>query len=155
MTSKKSASKPAKPIRASRKPSQGFTTDERAAMRERVKELKGAGSGQDAEAEVVAKIAALPPADREIGRRLHEIIRASAPSLTPKLWYGMPAYARDGKVVCYFQSAQKFKSRYATLGFSDQANLDEGAMWPTVFALKTVTAAEEARIAALLKRAVG
>jgi uncharacterized protein YdhG (YjbR/CyaY superfamily) len=104
---------------------------------------------------VLAKIAALPQADRVIGERLHAIIKVNAPTLSPRTWYGMPAYARDGKVVCYFQSAHKFKTRYGTLGFSDKANLDEGSMWPTVFALKELTAAEETRIVALLKKAVG
>ena len=108
----------------------------------------------DGEAAVLAKIAAMPQPDRALGERLHAIIKASAPALSPRLWYGMPAYARDGKVVCFFQSAQKFKTRYATLGFLDAANLDEGAMWPTAFALKELTAADEARIAALVKKAV-
>jgi uncharacterized protein YdhG (YjbR/CyaY superfamily) len=122
-------------------------------MRERVKELK-AGEA-DGESAVLAKLAALPQPDRAIGERLHVIIKANAPELAPKTWYGMPAYARDDKVVCYFQSAQKFKTRYATLGFSDKANLDEGHMWPTVFALKELTAAKEARIGELLKKALG
>jgi uncharacterized protein YdhG (YjbR/CyaY superfamily) len=130
--------------------SRGFTNDERAAMKERAKELKA----QASESEVLAKIAEMPEPDRTMGERLHEIIKVSAPSLSPKTWYGMPAYAKDGKVVCFFQSAQKFNSRYATLGFSDQANLDEGAMWPTSFALKELSAAEEARIGALVKQAV-
>ena len=138
---------------------EGFTDEERAAMRERVQELKGArrGSGAgkaDEESAVLAKIAALHGPDRAMGERLHAIIKASAPALSPKLWYGMPAYAKDGKVVCFFQSAQKFKTRYATLGFSDKANLDEGHMWPTAFALKALTAAEEARIGALVKKGV-
>ena len=139
---------------------QGFTDEERGAMRERVEELKAAaGRGPragkaDGESAVLAKIAAMRAPDRAVGERLHAIIKASAPVLSPKLWYGMPAYAKDGKVVCFFQSAQKFKTRYATLGFSDQANLDEGAMWPTAFALKELTAAEEARIGAIVKKAV-
>ena len=127
-----------------------FTAEERAAMKERARELKAEAS----ESDVLAKIAEMPEPDRSIGKRLHAIIKANAPALSPKTWYGMPAYAKDGKVVCYFQSAQKFKSRYATLGFSDAANLDEGAMWPTSFALTELTAADEARIAALVKQAV-
>ncbi len=139
---------------------EGFTDEERAAMRERVGELKAAtGRGPragkaDGESAVLAKIAAMPAPDRAIGKRLHAIIKASAPVLSPKLWYGMPAYAKDGEVVCFFQSAQKFNTRYATFGFSDEANLDEGALWPTAFALKELTAAEEARIGALVKKAV-
>jgi len=121
-------------------------------MKERVRELKA--SKADGENAVVAKIAEMPEPDRAIGKRLHAIIKASAPGLSPKTWYGMPAYAKDGKVVCFFQSAAKFKSRYATFGFSDEANLDEGAMWPTSFALRELTATEEARIGALVKRAV-
>jgi uncharacterized protein YdhG (YjbR/CyaY superfamily) len=132
----------------------GFTAEERAAVRERAGELKAAASKADEERAVVAKIAAMPAPDRALGKRLHAIIKASAPVLSPKLWYGMPAYAKDGKVVCFFQDAQKFKTRYATFGFSDQANLDEGAMWPTAFALKELTATEEARIGALVKKAV-
>ncbi|OLD45322.1 MAG: hypothetical protein AUI48_13345 [Chloroflexi bacterium 13_1_40CM_2_68_14] len=138
----------------------GFTDAERVAVRERVEELKAAArrgprAGKaDDESAVLAKIAAMPAPDRAVGERLHAIIKASAPVLSPKLWYGMPAYAKDGKVVCFFQSAQKFNTRYATFGFSDKANLDEGAMWPTAFALKELTAAEEARIGALVKKAV-
>src|ERR687884_942191 len=131
--------------------SSGFTADERAAMRERAQELKRAGKG-DGESDVLAKIAEMPEADRVKAERLHAIVKATAPELSPKTWYGMPAYAKGGKVVCFFQSAAKFKSRYATLGFSDTANLDEGAMWPTSFALKHLTATEEAKISALLKR---
>ncbi len=123
-------------------------------MRERARELKAAAGKADGESAVLAKIAAMPAPDRAIGKRLHAIIKASAPVLSPKLWYGMPAYAKDGKVVCFFQSAQKFNTRYATFGFSDQANLDEGAIWPTAFALKELTAAEEARIGAIVKKAV-
>ena len=130
----------------------GFTAEERAAMKERVKELK-AGKG-DGESDVLAKIAEMPDEDRAMAERLHALIKASAPDLTPRTWYGMPAYAKDGKVVCFFQSAGKFKSRYATLGFSDKANLDDGAMWPTSFALKKLTRADEKRIAALVKQAV-
>ena len=141
------------------KKSKGFTDEERAAMKERSQELKaaprrGRAAKADGESEVLAKLAEMPESDRVLGERLHAIIKASAPALSPKLWYGMPAYARDGKVVCHFQSAQKFKTRYATLGFSDQANLDDGAMWPTSFALRELTDAEEARIGELVKRAV-
>ena len=128
----------------------GFTAEERAAMRERAKELKSAGG----EKEVLAKIAEMPKSDRDMAERLHAIVKDSAPDLTARTWYGMPAYAKDDKVVCFFKSAAKFKSRYATLGFSDKANLDDGAMWPTDFALKKLTAAEEKKIAALLKKAV-
>jgi uncharacterized protein YdhG (YjbR/CyaY superfamily) len=138
----------------------GFTDEERGAMRERVQELKAAarrgpraGKADDAGA-VLAKIAAMRAPDRAIGERLHAIVTGSAPDLSPKLWYGMPAYAKDGKVVCFFQSAQKFNTRYATLGFSDKASLDDGHMWPTAFALKELTAAEAARIGALVKKAV-
>jgi uncharacterized protein YdhG (YjbR/CyaY superfamily) len=130
----------------------GFTDEERAAMRERVKELKA--NAADGEGTVLAKIAEMRDPDRTMARRLHAIIRTSAPALSPRLWYGMPAYAKDDKVVCFFQPAQKFKTRYATLGFSDKASLDEGAMWPTTFALKGLNAAEEARIGALVKKAV-
>ena len=138
----------------------GFTDEERAAMKERVQELKvqarrgRLGQKAHGEGDVLAKIAEMPEPDRAMGERLHAIITASAPSLSPRLWYGMPAYAKDDNVVCFFQSAQKFKTRYATLGFSDKANLDEGAMWPTAFALKELTATEEARIGALVKKAV-
>ncbi len=154
----KAAQKRAKSTTATGKASGGFTEEERAAMRERAQELKAAArsraGGASEESAVLAKIAAMPAPDRAMGERLHAIIRASAPGLSPKLWYGMPAYAKDGKVVCFFQDARKFKSRYATLGFSDQAALDEGDMWPTTFALKELTAAVEARISALVKRAV-
>jgi uncharacterized protein YdhG (YjbR/CyaY superfamily) len=142
------------------KASKGFTDEERAAMRERAKEVKAAArrgpraAKADGESDVLAKSAEMPKPDRAMAERLHAIIKVSAPALSPRTWYGMPAYAKDGKVVCFFQSAQKFKSRYATLGFSDKANLDEGAMWPTAFALKELTAAEEARIIALVKKAV-
>jgi uncharacterized protein YdhG (YjbR/CyaY superfamily) len=139
--------------------SKGFAEEERAAMRERARELKAAAgprrSGKaDGESDVLAKIAEMPKPDRAMAERLHAIIKASAPALSPRTWYGMPAYAKDGNVVCFFQSAQKFNTRYATLGFSDKANLDEGAMWPTAFALKELTAADEARIGALVKKAV-
>jgi uncharacterized protein YdhG (YjbR/CyaY superfamily) len=142
--------------------SKGFTDEERAAMEERAQELKAEArrgprakkDKADGESDVLAKIAEMSEPDRAMAKRLHAIIKASAPALSPKTWYGMPAYAKDGKVVCFFQSAQKFKSRYATFGFSDEANLDEGAMWPTSFALKELTATEEARIGALVKKAV-
>jgi uncharacterized protein YdhG (YjbR/CyaY superfamily) len=136
------------------KASKGFTAEERAAMRERAKELKASKSRADAEKDVLAKIAEMPKSDRAMAKRLHAIVKDSAPDLAPRTWYGMPAYAKDGKVVCFFQSADKFKSRYATFGFSDTANLDQGAMWPTSFALKELTDAEEKKIAALLKKAV-
>lgn len=136
---------------APRKASTGFTADERAAMQERAQELRGSAEG---EAAVLAKIAAMKGPDRSMAKRLHALIKAAAPSLAPKTWYGMPAYAKDDKVVCFFQGAQKFKTRYATFGFSDKANLDEGLLWPTSFALKKLTPAEEAKIAALVKRAM-
>jgi len=134
-----------------KKQSDGFTAEERAAMKDRVRELKGEGDG---ESEVLAKIAEMKEPDRGMARRLHAIIKASAPGLAPKTWYGMPAYAMGDKIICFFQSAQKFKARYATFGFSDKANLDDGAMWPTSYALKGLTAAEEARIVTLVKKAV-
>jgi uncharacterized protein YdhG (YjbR/CyaY superfamily) len=139
---------------------QGFTDEERAAMRERAQELKATArrgpraNAADGESDVLAKIAEMPESDRTLAERLHAIIKASAPVLVPRTWYGMPAYAKDGQVVCFFQSAQKFKTRYATFGFSDKANLDEGDMWPTAFALTELTAATEARIGALVKKAV-
>jgi uncharacterized protein YdhG (YjbR/CyaY superfamily) len=139
---------------------EGFSEDERAAMKERATEMKAAtrrgprAQTQDGERAVLEKIAEMTDRDRAMAERIHAIVKANAPELTPKLWYGMPAYAKDGNVVCFFQNAQKFKSRYATLGFSDKANLDEGAMWPTAFALKELTAAVEARIVALLRKAV-
>jgi uncharacterized protein YdhG (YjbR/CyaY superfamily) len=144
---------------ATRKTTIGFTDEERAAMKERARELKAdarrAGKRADGEADVLAKIAEMPEADRALATRVHAIVKARAPELAPKTWYGMPAYATgDGKIVCYFQSAHKFKARYATLGFSDRANLDDGAMWPVVFALKELTAAEEAGIVTLLQQAV-
>ena len=130
----------------------GFTAEERAAMKDRVHELKGKGDG---ESEVLAKIAAMSEPDRSMAKRLHAVIKAAAPSLVPKTWHGMPAYAKDDKVVCFFQGAAKFKTRYATFGFSDKANLDDGAMWPNSYALTELTAAVEARIGALLRKAVG
>ena len=137
---------------------QGFTGEERAAMKERAKELKAEARANknraEGESDVLAKIAEMPEPERAMAKRLHAIITASAPILAPRLWYGMPAYAKDGKVVCFFQSAQKFDTRYATFGFNDTANLDEGALWPTAFALKELTAAEEKRIGALVKKAV-
>ena len=136
------------------KKSKGFTDEERAAMKERARELKAEAAKADGESAVLAKIAEMRGRDRTMAKRLHAIVKASAPDLSPKTWYGMPAYAKDGKVVCFFQSAEKFKARYATLGFSDEANLDKGAMWPTSFALKDLTAAEEAKIGALVKKAV-
>jgi uncharacterized protein YdhG (YjbR/CyaY superfamily) len=140
----------------SAKKSEGFTAEERAAMRERAKELKAEAQKADGERAVLAKIAEMPGPDRAMAERLHVIVKASAPELSPKTWYGMPAYAnKDGKVVCFFQSAEKFNARYATFGFSDKANLDEGAMWPTSFALKELGAAEEAKIGTLVKRAAG
>jgi uncharacterized protein YdhG (YjbR/CyaY superfamily) len=139
----------------SAKKSEGFTAEERAAMKERARELKAEAQRADGERSVLAKIAEMQGQDRAMAERVHEIVKASAPDLSPKTWYGMPAYAKDGKVVCFFQSAQKFNARYATFGFSDEANLDEGAMWPTSFALKELGAAEEAKIGALVKRAVG
>jgi uncharacterized protein YdhG (YjbR/CyaY superfamily) len=148
MAERKSAKKPAK--RTGGKDSRGFTAEEKAAMREAIRERKSAGG----EKEVLAKIAEMPKADRVMAERLHAIVKASAPDLSPRTWYGMPAYAKDGKVVCFFQSAHKFKARYATVGFSDRANLDKGAMWPTTFALKELTAAEEKKIGALVKKAV-
>src|SRR5918996_1234909 len=150
MSARKATQKSAKGTTTSGKKSKGFTDEERAAMKERAQELKAEARKADGESAVLAKIAEMPEPDRALAERLHAIINASAPDLSPKTWYGMPAYAKDGKVVCYFQSAEKFKSRYATFGFSDKANLDEGAMWPPSFALKELTAAEEAKIGALV-----
>jgi uncharacterized protein YdhG (YjbR/CyaY superfamily) len=150
----------AKSTTAIGKTSKGFTDEERVAMKERLQELKAEGrrgpraDKADGESAVLAQIAAMPGPDRALGERLHAIIKANAPSLSPRLWYGMPAYAKDGKVVCFFQSSAKFKTRYATFGFQHDAKLDEGAMWPVAFALTELTAAEEARIAALVKKAV-
>ena len=158
---KKGAQKSARSTTAGGEASKGFTEEERAAMREHAQELRAAArpgsraGKEDEEKAVLAKIAAMPAPDRTMGERLHAIIKASAPGLSPKLWYGMPAYGKDGNVVCFFQDAGKFKSRYATLGFSDKAALDDGNMWPTSFALMELTAADEARIGALVKKAVG
>jgi uncharacterized protein YdhG (YjbR/CyaY superfamily) len=151
---KKGTQKSAKSTTPIAKASKGFTDEERAAMRERAQELKATAGKAGDESAVLEKIAAMPEPDRTMGERLHAIIKASAPGLSPKLWYGMPAYAKDGNVVCFFQNAQKFKTRYSTLGFSDKATLDEGHMWPTAFALKELTAADKARIGALVKKAV-
>ena len=152
MSLKKDTRKSPKSTTATGKKRKGFTDDERAAMKERIQELKaGAADGESA---VLAKIAEMSEPDRAMATQVHAIVKASAPALSPKTWYGMPAYAKDGKVVCFFQSAQKFKTRYATLGFNDKANLDEGGMWPVAFALKELTAAEEARIVALVQQAV-
>ena len=140
---------------ATKKRYEGFTDEEKAAMMDRVQEQKIAARKAEGESDLLAKIAEMPAPDRALGKRLHAIVKASAPALSPTTWYGMPAYAKDGKVVCFFQSAQKFKTRYGTLGFSDRANLDEGAMWPNAYALTTkLTAADEARIGALVKKAV-
>jgi uncharacterized protein YdhG (YjbR/CyaY superfamily) len=157
---KKATKKAAQSTTATGKASEGFTDDERAAIRERAQEVKATArrsprAGEaDGESDVLAKIAEMSEPDRAMAERLHAIIKASAPALSPRTWYGMPAYAKDGNVVCFFQCAQKFKTRYAMLGFSDKANLDEGTMWPTYFALKELTAADEARIGALVKKAV-
>jgi uncharacterized protein YdhG (YjbR/CyaY superfamily) len=157
----KDPGKPAKSTTAKTKTFEGFTAEERAAMKEHAREQKtaarrGPGAARaEGESDVLAKIAEMPGPDRVLAERLHAIIKASAPALSPRTWYGMPAYAKDGKVVCFFQSGQKFKTRYATLGFSDKANLDEGAMWPTAFALTELTASAEARIGALVKKAAG
>jgi uncharacterized protein YdhG (YjbR/CyaY superfamily) len=150
----------AKSTTAKGKTYEGFTDEERGAMKDRAQELKAASrrgpraAKEDIESEVLAKIAEMPEPDRVLGERLHAIIKASAPDLSPRLWYGMPAYAKDGKIVCHFQPAEKFKTRYATIGFSDKANLDEGTTWPVAFALTELTAADEARIGALVKKAV-
>ena len=154
----KGTSKSAKSTTLTGKKSQGFTDEERAAMKERAQELKAAARADKdraaGESDVLAKIAEMPQPDRGLGERLHAIITASAPDLSPKTWYGMPAYAKDGKVICFFQSAAKFKTRYATFGFMHDANLDDGGLWPTAFAVKTLTAADETKIAALVKKAV-
>ena len=156
----KDTQKSDKSTTATDKTSEGWTDDERAAMKARAQEVKAAArrgsraDKADGESEVLAKIAELPESDRAMAERIHAVIKASAPALSPRLWYGMPAYAKDGKVVCFFQAAQKFNSRYATFGFNDTANLDEGAMWPTAFALTKLTTADEARIGALVKKAV-
>ena len=159
-TTKNATQKSAKSTTAIGKTFKGFTDEERVAMKERAQELKAAArrgpraDKADGDSAVLAKIAEMPKPDRAMAERLHAVIKASAPTLSPRLWYGMPAYAKDGKVVCFFQSAQKFKTRYATLGFSDAANLDQDALWPVAFALKELTAAEEAKIGALVKKAV-
>ena len=160
MKPKKETQKSAKNDTVAGKAVKGFTDEERLAMKERAQELKAEArrgpraTKADGEGDVLAKIAEMPEPDRAMAERLHAIINASAPALSPRTWYGMPAYAKDGNVVCFFQSAQKFKTRYATLGFSDKANLDQGQMWPTAFALKELTAAEEAKIGALVRKAV-
>jgi uncharacterized protein YdhG (YjbR/CyaY superfamily) len=151
---KKSTRRSANRTTATSKTSKGLTAEERSAMKERLQELKAAKNKEEWEQEVLAKIAEMPASDRALAKRLHAIVKASAPTLSPKTWYGMPAYAKDGKIICFFQSAEKFKSRYATFGFNDSANLDDGAMWPVAFALKKLTTTEEARIAALVKKAV-
>src|SRR6266478_9693562 len=156
----KDTQKSAKSTTAKNKTHEGFTDEERAAMKEHAQELKtaarrGRGAAKaDGESDVLAKIAELPGPDRALAERLHAVIKASAPALSPRTWYGMPAYAKDGDVVCFFQSAHKFKTRYATFGFSDKANLDAGTVWPVAFALKQLTAADEARIGALVRKAV-
>ncbi len=159
MSPKRDTQKSAKSTTAIKEKFKGFTDEERVAMKERVQELKTSARGPradkaDGESAVLAKIAEMREPDRAMGKRLHAIIKASAPALSPRTWYGMPAYAKDGEVVCFFQPAQKFKTRYATFGFSDAANLDEGALWPVAFALRELTATEEARISALVKKAV-
>jgi uncharacterized protein YdhG (YjbR/CyaY superfamily) len=156
MSPKQQAKKPAKKTSAGGRTHEGLSAEERAAMKETLKERKLALSKEEAEKAVVEKIAAMKGSDRTIAKRIHEIIKASAPGLSPRTWYGMPAYAdADGKIVCFFQDAAKFKARYATFGFSDQAALDDGGMWPTSFALKELTPATEGQIAALVKKAVG
>ena len=146
--------KSAKSTTARRRTYEGFTAEERAAMKDHARDLKAAAAKEDGESAVLAKIAEMTEPDRDMGQRVHAVIMASAPDLSPRLWYGMPAYAKDGKIVCHFQPAQKFKTRYATLGFSDQANLDEGTIWPVAFALAELTADDEARIGELVQRAV-
>jgi uncharacterized protein YdhG (YjbR/CyaY superfamily) len=153
MSTKTGTQKSAKTGTAKSKTSKGFTAEERAAMKERAAELKAEANKADGEKALLAKIAEMKGPDRAMAKRLHAIVTASVPALSPKTWYGMPAYAKGDKVLCYFQSAEKFNSRYATFGFSDTANLDKGAMWPTAFALKELTGAEEAKIAALVKKA--
>ncbi|HTG46842.1 MAG TPA: DUF1801 domain-containing protein [Actinomycetota bacterium] len=153
---KTAAKKPAaKKTSAARNSSKGFTPEERAAMKERAAELKASQNREESERSVVAKIASLPEPDRTLGKKLHAIVTDTAPELVPRLWYGMPAYAKDGKVLCYFQYGSKFKSRYGTFGFSDEANLDQGALWPVVFGVTELNAAEEKQIRALVKQAVG
>lgn len=154
MTAKKTAKKAAKRA-APNKASKGFTDDERAAMRERAKELKPQARGEDDEGAVLAKLAEMAVPDRAMGEKIHALIKKNAPELAPRTWYGMPAYAKDGNVVCFFQAGAKFKTRYSTLGFSDKAALDDGDMWPSAFALTKLTPAVEARIVALVRKAVG
>ncbi len=154
MSPTKDTQKSAKSTTATNKKRTVLTDEERAAMKELVKERKSVASREEEASAVLAKIAEMADSDRAMAKRVHAVVKASAPGLSPKLWYGMPAYYKDGKVVCFFQDAQKFKSRYATLGFSDAANLDEGGVWPVAFALKELTATEEARISALVKKAV-
>jgi uncharacterized protein YdhG (YjbR/CyaY superfamily) len=160
MRPKKETQKSAKSATVTGKAVKGFTDEERAAMKERAQELKAEGrrgpraKQADGEGDVLAKIAEMPEPDRAMAERLHAVIKANAPALSPTTWYGMPAYAKDGNVLCFFQSAQKFKARYATFGFSDKANLDEGTVWPVAFALKALTATDEVRIGALVKKAV-
>ena len=154
MSPKQARVKSARKTTTNGKSSRGFSDFEREAMKDRARELKAEAEKADGESALLAKIAEMPGPDRALAKRLHALIKASAPGLTPKTWYGMPAYAKDGKVLCFFQSAHKFKARYATFGFSDEANLDEGDMWPTSFALKALTATEEGKIVALVKRAV-
>jgi uncharacterized protein YdhG (YjbR/CyaY superfamily) len=151
---RKTTQKSAKRTTATGKRSKGFTAEERAAMKERARELKAEANKADGERDVLAKIAEMPKRDRDMAKRIHSIIKANAPSLLPRTWYGMPAYTMDGKVVCFFTAASKFNTRYATFGFNDSANLDQGAMWPTSFALKELTAAEEKKIGALVKKAL-
>jgi hypothetical protein len=152
MSPKTRARQSGKSIAATGKKAKGFTSDERAAMKDRIRELKA--DKADGESDLLAKIAAMSEPDRTMARRIHALIKTTAPELSPRTWYGMPAYAKDDKVVCFFKSGEKFKARYATCAFSDKANLDDGAMWPTDFALKQLTAAEEARIGALVKKAI-
>ncbi len=154
MSPKKETQKSAKSKTATNKKAKGFTAEERTAMKERAQELKASAKKADGEKNVLAAISKLPEPDRSIGERLHAIITASAPDLTPRTWYGMPAYAKDDKVVCFYQAARKFNTRYGTLGFSDAANLDDGAMWPVAFGLKKVTSTEEVKIITLVKKAV-
>lgn len=155
MSQNKDTGKPAKRSAAAGKKPKGFSAEERAAMKERAQELKAEALKADGAGAVLAKIAEMPQPDRGMAERLHAIILASAPALVPRTWYGMPAYAKEGKVLCFFQGADKFKTRYSTLGFSDEAQLDDGDLWPTTFALKQLSAAGEARIEALVKKAVG
>ena len=153
MSAKKTTQKSAKKTTATASTSKGFTADERAAMKERARELKAEKAGADGEKEVLSAIAKMPASDRTMAKRFHTIVKVSAPGLSPKTWYGMPAYAKEGKVVCFFRGADKFKERYAMVGFNDTANLDKGDMWPVAFALQKLTATEEAKIAALVKKA--